>query len=125
MKSIVNVYFTLIAGIISLASLLAIILIFNLSPDVVIVKSNLQLIPFFGFIISFLFHLLSLIFLLQSFKNSAKYKGFKIFTLIVFVFSVISFLVDKVMIDELADEIRYGFDLSLIMLNIPLVFVKS
>jgi hypothetical protein len=109
-------------AVITLVVLAVNIYLFNLIPEIVVEKSKIQLIPAIGYMFAFLFHIISVLFILNSFRIFKSYKGFKIFTLIVSVFAIISFLVDKIMIDELADEIRYGFDLSLFMLTIPLVF---
>jgi len=121
MKRIINTYTILVLGVLTLTALLVNIFLFNQYPEIVIEKSNRPLIPFFCYLIVFVFHVLSILFLSQSFKNQKKYRGFKIFILVVFVISIISFMMDKVMIDELADDVRYGFKYSLIMITIPLL----
>lgn len=112
----------MVLGVISITGLLVNIYLFNSNPEIVIKKSNLQLVPFFGYFVAFVFHISALFFLMSSYRSSQKQRGLKFAALILLIFSLVSFMVDKVMIDELADELRNGFDLSLFMLTIPLVF---
>lgn len=113
---------TLVLGLFSVSGLLANIFIFQANPEIVVEKSNFQIVPAVAYIVAFAFHITAFLFLLSSIRNTEKYRRLKLTALILLIFSIISFLVDKVMIDELADEIRYGFETDIIMLLVPLIF---
>ena len=115
-------YMTLVLGLFSVSGLLGNIFIFQANPEIVIEKSNFQIVPAVAYIVAFAFHVMAFLFLLSSIRNTEKHRRLKISALILVIFSIISFLVDKVMIDELADEIRSGFETDTIMLLLPLIF---
>lgn len=121
MKLKVNRQLTLIFAILSAGAMMVNISIFYANPEIVIEKSSLRIIPATSYLIALIFHVISVFFLLQEYSKKKKQRPLVIFALLILLLSAGSFLVDKVMIDELADDIRHGFDISLEILAIPLL----
>lgn len=97
----------------------------NLLKAINVYKSNFEIVHYligFAFLIILLFHFYAIIYILVHFRRFKEFKLFKGILLILGVISLFALGGEKIMIDEIAREYRYGFGINeLYILNSALI----